>query len=874
MTSRETEQPADHASPVYRIGDVPPGPAAAWAEGREPLSLEDARRLLHELQTRQVELTRQNEELRRACEATGTSRGPYQRLFDGPPVSCEESLRQSQAVMSVILHSTSEMFVYCDTDLRLVWANRAAGDSVGARAEDLVGQHCYRIWQGRETPCDGCPLMRVKETREPQHAEMATPDGRVFLIRGYPVFGSDGSLINLIEFGQDITERKRVEDQRGAALVQLQESQARLATLFEHSPVSIWEEDLSGVRAYLDHLQASGVSDLRAYFAAHPSEVVRCAGLVKVLDINETSVEMLGARSKQEIPYDLRTYLTETSVPVFADQFIALAEGRLQYTYEIPVRGLTGEERVMAADLAVIPGYEGSLSRVLVSFVDITERQHIEDALRQSESLLRKIFDILPVGLWLADKHGKLLSANAAGARIWGAEPYVGQREYGVFRARRLPSGEEIAPDDWALAHTVNEGVTVLDEMLEIDAFDGTKKTILNYTAPVLDEQGKVEAAVVVNLDVSELRRTEDELRESEARFRTIFEHTAVGIALTTPEGRFMRLNRRFCEITGYNEEDLLLRTFHEITHPLDLEVDRVQRQRMLDGEIQVYTTEKRYIHASGGFVWANLNVSLLRDAEGAPRYFISVAEDITERKRAEAHAAQLMADLRHSNAELEQFAYVASHDLQEPLRMVASFTQLLGMRYKGRLDADADDFIGYAVEGAQRMQHLIEDLLAFSRVGNSTRSFVPVDCSAVVAQVQASLGSAIAEAGASVRVDSLPTLTADQTQMQLLFENLLQNAIKFRSERAPQVHISALRSDGHWLFSVTDNGIGIDPAYHERIFVIFQRLHTRDRYPGTGIGLALAKKIVERHGGRIWVDSQTGSGATFHFTLPAEMQV
>ena len=227
------------------------------------------------------------------------------------------------------------------------------------------------------------------------------------------------------------------------------------------------------------------------------------------------------------------------------------------------------------------------------------------------------------------------------------------------------------------------------------------------------------------------------------------------------------------------------------------------------------------------------------------------------------------IAELARSNADLQQFAYVASHDLKEPLRMVASYTQLLARRYKGKLDSDADEYIRYAVDGANRMQWLINDLLAYSRVTVQEKVFEEVDCNSVLEEVLSDLRVAVEESRAVVIRNPLPTVMADRVQLGQLFQNLIGNAIKFHGKEAPQVHVSAERRPGEWLFSVRDNGVGLDPEYAERIFVIFQRLHNREEYPGTGIGLAICKKIVERHGGRIWVVSQTGQGATFHFTLP-----
>jgi light-regulated signal transduction histidine kinase (bacteriophytochrome) len=225
---------------------------------------------------------------------------------------------------------------------------------------------------------------------------------------------------------------------------------------------------------------------------------------------------------------------------------------------------------------------------------------------------------------------------------------------------------------------------------------------------------------------------------------------------------------------------------------------------------------------------------------------------------------------LERSNRELELFAYVASHDLQEPLRMVASYTQLLARRYKDKLDADAQEFTAFAVDGAIRMQKLINDLLMYSRVGTKGKPFEPIEGEEILRAVLSNLKIAIQESGAIVSHDPLPTIHGDPVQLIQVFQNLIGNAIKFRGSAPPRVHVGVEKKERQWTFSVRDNGIGIDRQYFDRIFVIFQRLHTREEYPGTGIGLAVCKKIVERHGGRIWVESESGKGTTFFLTIPA----
>jgi light-regulated signal transduction histidine kinase (bacteriophytochrome) len=267
--------------------------------------------------------------------------------------------------------------------------------------------------------------------------------------------------------------------------------------------------------------------------------------------------------------------------------------------------------------------------------------------------------------------------------------------------------------------------------------------------------------------------------------------------------------------------------------------------------------------------VWADIAIAMVCDVFGVPQYEVAIFDDITERKQAEAALQQAHEELKRSNAELEQFAYVASHDLQEPLRMVASYTQLLSRRYDSKFDNDAREFMGFIVDGATRMKQLIEDLLAYSRVGTKGADFRTVSASDALRRALFNLRTGIEEAGAVVTHDPLPMLPADEVQLTQLLQNLIGNALKFRSPSVPRIHVSTKQKDHEWEFEVRDNGIGIEPQYFERIFMVFQRLHNKGEYPGTGIGLAICKKVVERHGGRIWVESRPGAGSSFYFTLP-----
>jgi len=361
--------------------------------------------------------------------------------------------------------------------------------------------------------------------------------------------------------------------------------------------------------------------------------------------------------------------------------------------------------------------------------------------------------------------------------------------------------------------------------------------------------------------------RQEEELRESESKFKSLYDSNIIGVIFWDTAGNIIQANGEFLRIVGYTEDDVLSgrARWRDMTPPEYAYLDEKAIKEMTETGISA-PFEKEYIRKDGSRVPIRLNAALLKGERDIGICFI---QDIAARKRDEEALKQKTTDLERSNKELEQFAYVASHDLQEPLRMVSSYTQLLAQRYEGQLDDKAKKYIDYAVDGAVRMQRLINDLLIYSRVGTRGKPFEPTDSHSVLGEVLRNLQATIEESQAIITNDDLPTVRADASQFAQVFQNLIGNAIKFRLDSPPHIHVSA-RDQGHkWVFSVADNGIGIDPQYKDRLFAIFQRLHTKQEYPGTGIGLALCKKIVERHGGKIWFESEPGKGSTFFFSIP-----
>ncbi len=364
--------------------------------------------------------------------------------------------------------------------------------------------------------------------------------------------------------------------------------------------------------------------------------------------------------------------------------------------------------------------------------------------------------------------------------------------------------------------------------------------------------------------DITERKKMEESLRESEEKWRSITEYSSDNIWTLDLNYNITFINHTAPGLTpeGVIGNSVYKYIPEEYQESVEQCFDRILQSSQPD---QYYTD---YIDPKGNIFHFEARIGPMLKSGKIIGFTVS-STDITKRKKVEENLRSAMEDLKKSNAELEQFAYVVSHDLQEPLRMVASFTQLLQKRYQDKLDDEANEFINFAVDGATRMQGLINDLLTFSRVGTKGISFSPTDMNIILEDVLANIQQSTIEADAEITYDPLPVIIADGSQMTQILQNLMSNAIKFRGKSPIHIHVSGENKSDKWVFSIRDNGIGIEPKNFERIFVIFQRLHKRDEYEGTGIGLAVCKKIIQRHGGKIWVKSELGKGSTFYFSIP-----
>jgi PAS domain S-box-containing protein len=529
---------------------------------------------------------------------------------------------------------------------------------------------------------------------------------------------------------------------------------------------------------------------------------------------------------------------------------------------------------------------------LLIAWIEV-RRRISERELREARDELRIILDGVADGITVQTADGVIIYANQAAAELTGYKS-AGElinttsadrtRVYTLYDEDDRVTFEEERPR--ARVFNTGQRASRLLKLKFNRAISEEIRWIQLQTAPVFDERRHTKVAVNILRDVTERQINQMEmerlarLAESNRRRLDNIVSNLPGMVYeneydpATGKQRNTYISPYAVKMFGYdadrlkNDPDL----WQMLVHPDDVPVMAEELGKQLAVSNNGRVTYRAF-RSDGRMIYCEQIFTLLKDEKGKPVGTAGLVLDISERRHAEEASKQYAEELRRSNAELEQFAYVASHDLQEPLRMITSYLQLIEQRFAGQLDSDAREFIGFAVDGAARMKNLINDLLTYSRVQRARLEFELVSMESVLSQVKSNLRLAIEEYNAQITNDPLPEITANEGQMIQLIQNLIGNALKFRRELPPKIHVSAERGKTNWTFVVQDNGIGIDEEYKERIFVIFQRLHGRDQHPGTGIGLAVCKKIVERHNGRIWVESKVGEGSTFYFTLPIKMR-
>jgi len=524
-----------------------------------------------------------------------------------------------------------------------------------------------------------------------------------------------------------------------------------------------------------------------------------------------------------------------------------------------------GSEFPIEIMLSPLESAEGIV--VTAAIRDISVRKEAEKHLARMEGRYRGLLEAAPDAMVVVNQGGEIVLLNVQAEKQFGyrRDELLGQKVKNIIPrgfAERLIADEKRSVED-ALAQQIGTGI----ELIALRK-NGTEFPIEIMLSPLDSAEGILVTAAI--RDISVRKEAEKHLARMEGRYRGLLEAAPDAMVVVNQKGDIVLLNVQAEKQFGYHRDELVGQRMKNIIPAGFAERLIADALRSTEDALaqQIGTgIEITGRRKDGTEFPIEIMLSPLESAEGV--LVTAAIRDITTRKVAEAHLLYKVEELNRSNEELGQFAYIASHDLQEPLRMVASYTQLLARRYKGRLDSDADEFITFAVDGANRMQGLIQDLLAYSRVGTKGKELRETSSEEALQRAILNLRGAIADSGAMVTHDLLPPVLADETQLVQLFQNLIGNAIKYQNSGVPRIHISAIKNGGgKWTFSVRDNGLGIDPQYFERIFVMFQRLHKREEFAGTGIGLAICKKIVERHGGEISVQSQPGKGSTFSFAL------
>ncbi len=532
----------------------------------------------------------------------------------------------------------------------------------------------------------------------------------------------------------------------------------------------------------------------------------------------------------------------------------ALGGERASFERTVTRNGVTRYERVTYIPELTV---SGEVSGFFSLAEDITELKRIQLTLAESEKRIRVMADNIPALVAYIDRDERYGFSNAYMGKVFGIDP-------ASMLGRTV---REVRSEELYASIKQQIGAALRGERVNFEnsvTINGRTQYFQVDFIPDFGADGSARGFYSMSFDVTALK-------EAEQQLRTVMESSPLGIYVTDANGKCLYANSAWQRMAGVSTAASLDYDWRNTVHPADREQVLKAWAAAARGDRE-FISEHRFQCADGTFFWARVNIAAMRVA-GRISGYVGMVEDISQKHALDAALEQKAEELARSNSELEQFAYVASHDLQEPLRMVTSYTQLLRKRYSRNFDGDASEFMEFIVEGGQRMQALITDLLDLSRVNTSRRAFEPVPFGPVLNDALAVLKMRIAETGAEITRDALPTVSGDARQLGQVMLNLIGNALKFSGKEAPRIHIGAQAEGAQWHFTVADNGIGIDARFFERIFVIFQRLHTRSEYAGTGIGLAICKKIIERHGGRIWVESkvgEVGSGTTFHFTLTA----
>ena len=738
----------------------------------------------------------------------------------------EEDLQAEKNKLQSLIDALEYTITIQDTEYNIIYQNEPSKIASGG---DHLGEKCYRAYEGRKKICARCPVEKAFKDGKTQTAERRTKiSGKVAFWENtaIPIRDAKGKIVSCMELARDVTERKEQEQTLADEL-----TQRRLLIDKSLDGIVVLDED------------------------------------ARVVEANQRFAEMLGY-TLEEVR-ELHTWDWDKNFP--PEKILEMGQNVDEKGLHLETKHTRKDGSVIDVDISISGIMYGGQKLIFCIQRDITERNQAEEALQIEKNKLQSLIDAMDYTITIQDTDYSIIFQNEPSKMASGGD-HVGEKCYRAYEGR-----EKIC-DGCPVKEVFKDGEThTTERMTEISG----KVTFWENTAtPIRDAKGKIVSCIELARDITERRRMEEALRDSEEKLRKMFESVTDGISVIDLKGSITEVNERAVEMHGFSSRDELRgKSAFELVASRDHErIAASMKKAIKQGTIR--SAEYTLIRADGSEFPAELSTSVLKDVSDNVVGHITIVRDVTERKRAREEREALLQDIKKSNRrlegankELQDFVYVASHDLREPLRKISSFGTLLQDSLERKLDEDQQENLGFMIDGARRMQDMIEALLSYSRLTTKAEPLQQVFLDEVIENLkELELATLLDETRGTVHIpEPLPPVRADPSQMNQLFQNLIGNGLKFHQEGIPpKIIIRAHGVENKMIqIEVEDNGIGIDEKYHEQLFVMFKRLHSRAKYEGTGIGLAICKKIVERHGGSIGVKSTPGKGSTFWFTLP-----